>query len=188
MVYERKLTSPAREPETYKTQICRFVEGDRILDVSDMLSCDPRRNKVAMTIVEFDGSFRATKRVRHYVDADDFKLICHDILSGCLVQFHDSKGSIHADAVESRVLTIKRAGRSTGPIVFQIDNGVGEPKINGTVAMANVTQSLCIALPRRDARKLALTVFDYIRQWETVNFRRRQETRSVPQVGPVDAN
>jgi hypothetical protein len=170
---------PARDPEIYRTQIFRFVEGDRILDTSDMLSTEPRRNKIALTIVEFDGSFRCTRRVRHYVDVDDFKLVCHDILAGGAIMFHDRKGSIHSGYTEARTLTIKRAARAKEPCTFQIDNGIGQPQPDGTVAMREVTGALAVSLSRWEARKLALAALDYIRQWETVNFRRRQEARTV---------
>jgi hypothetical protein len=169
----------SRETDVYRTQICRYVEGDLILDISDMLSPEPRRNKVALTIVEFDGAFRVSRRVKHYVDVDDFKLVCHDIIEGTMTRFDDYKGSIHADSVEARVLTIKRPGKAQDPIVFQIDNGVGEPRLDGTVAMRQITESMVVRVPRWEARKLAMTALDYIRQWETFHCRRWQEARAV---------
>ena len=78
-----------------------------------MLAFDAKRSKLAFTLVEFDENFKATQRVRHYVDADDLKLVCHDLLAGTFTQFEDQKGSAHDDYTEARVLSFKKR-RSTG--------------------------------------------------------------------------
>ena len=165
--------------EVTKIQIFRFVTKDKILDITDLLAFDPKRSKVAFTLVEFDEHNKATQRVRHYVDADDMKLVCHDLLAGTFTSFEDQKGSAHDDYTEARVLSFKKEAKYRQPYVLRVDNGQGEVYGQGQVKMIKATDSLTIQMPEFEARKLALTVLDYVRQWEMIHFRKRQDARTV---------
>ncbi len=165
--------------EVTKIQIFRFVAKDKILDICDLLAFDPKRSKLSFTLVEFDDAHKATQRVRHYVDADDFKLVCHDLLAGTFTQFEDQKGSAHDDFTEARVLSFKKESKYRQPFVLRIDNGQGEVFGSGQVKMVRATDSLTIQMPEFEARKMALVVLDYVQQWEMIHFRRRQEARTV---------
>ena len=50
--------------------------------------------------------------------------------------------------------------------------------------MVKATDSLTIQMPEFDARKMALVVLDYIRQWEMIHFRKRQDARTVTFTAP----
>ena len=166
--------------EVTKIQIFRFVAKDnKILDICDLLAYDPKRSKLTFTLVEFDDTYKSTQRVRHYVDADDFKLVCHDLLAGTFTSFEDQKGSAHDDHTEARVLSLKKETKYRQPFVLRIDNGQGEVYGNGQVKMVRATDSLTIQMPEFEARKMALVVTDYIQQWEMIHFRKRQEARTV---------
>ena len=165
--------------EVTKIQIFRFVAKDRILDITDLLAFDPKRSKVAFTLVEFDDNNKATQRVRHYVDADDFKLVCHDLLAGTFTGFEDHKGSAHDDFTEARVLSLKKETKYRQPYVLRIDNGQGEVYGQGQVKMIKATDSLTIQMPEFEARKLALVVLDYVHQWEMIHFRKCQDARTL---------
>ena len=165
--------------EVTKIQIYRFVAKDKILDISDMLTFDPKRSKLAFTLVEFDEHNKATQRVRHFVDTDDFKLVCHDLLAGTFASFEDQKGSAHDDYTEARVLSLKKEPKYRQPFVLRIDNGQGEVYGNGQVKMVKATDSLTLQMPEFEARKMALVVLDYVQQWEMIHFRKRQEARTV---------
>ena len=165
--------------EVTKIQIFRFVAKDKILDITDLLAFDPKRSKVAFTLVEFDEHNKATQRVRHYVDADDMKLVCHDLLAGTFTSFEDQKGSAHDDYTEARVLSFKKEAKYRQPYVLRVDNGQGEVYGQGQVKMIKATDSLTIQMPEFEARKLALTVLDYVRQWEMIHFRKRQDARTM---------
>ena len=167
--------------EVTKIQIFRFVAKDKRFWTSAICS---RSTRSAASWPSRSSSstsnYKATQRVRHYVDADDFKLVCHDLLAGTFTQFEDQKGSAHDDHTEARVLSLEEGSRSTGsPIVLRIDNGQGEVYGNGQVKMVNATDSLTIQMPEFEARKMALVVLDYIQQWEMIHFRKRQEARTV---------
>lgn len=171
--------------EVSRVQIFKQVAKDRLLDIGDMLSLDPRRHKIAVSLVEFDADYRAVSKVRHYVDVADAKLVCHDILTGVFTEWADYKGTPArgggdgADAgLQARVLTIRRDPKYRQPYVIKVDNGVGEQLPGGAVKMAQTTESLTILLSDWDARKMALAVLDYIRDWETINFRKRQEAQT----------
>ena len=118
--------------EVTKIQIYRLVAKDKLLDITDLLAFDPKRSKVAFTLVELDESNKATSRVRHYVDADDMKLVCHDLLAGTFTSFEDQKGSAHDDYTEARVLSFKKEAKYRQPFVLRIDNGQGEVYGPGT--------------------------------------------------------
>lgn len=165
--------------EVTKIQIFRFVAKDKILDLTDLLAFDPRRSKITFTLVEFDDNNKATQRVRHYVDADDMKLVCHDLLAGTFTSFEDQKGSAHDDYTEARVLSFKKEAKYRQPYVLRIDNGQGEVYGVGQVKMVKATDSLTIQMPEFEARKLALVVLDYIQQWEMIYFRKRQDARTL---------
>lgn len=165
--------------EVSKIQIFRFVAKDKILDITDLLAFDPKRSKLAFTLVEFDENHKATQRVKHYVDADDFKLVCHDLLAGTFTAFEDQKGSAHDDYTEARVLSLKKETKYRQPFVLRIDNGQGEVYGQGQVKMVKATDSLTIQMPDFEARKMALVVLDYLHQWEMIHFRRRQEARTL---------
>jgi hypothetical protein len=165
--------------EITRVQIYKYVTKDRVLDISDMLSLDTRRNKLAFTLVAFDENYKAQSRVRHFVDAPDFKLVCWDILHGTFGEWTDHKGSAHEEGMQARVLTLRKDPKYRQPYVLKIDNGVGEAVGNGAVKMVRATDSLTLLMPEWDARRMAQTVLDYVRDWETVNFRRRQEAQTV---------
>jgi len=165
--------------EITRVQIYKYVTKDRVLDISDMLSLDARRNKLAFTLVAFDENYKAQSRVRHFVDVPDFKLVCWDILHGTFGEWTDHKGSVHDEGMQARVLTLRKDPKYRQPYVLKIDNGVGEAVGNGAVKMVRATDSLTLLMPEWDARRMAQTVLDYVRDWETVNFRRRQEAQTV---------
>jgi len=165
--------------EIARVQIYKYVTKDRVLDISDMLSLDPKRHKIAFTLVEFDENYRATTRVRHYVDVPDFKLVCWDVLNGVFAEWTDHKGTQHEDGLQARVFTVRKDVKYRQPYVVKIDNGVGEALPGGAVKMVRATESLTLLMPEWDARRMAQTVLDYVRDWETINFRKRQEAQTV---------
>ena len=112
------MTTYENNGEISKIQIFRLFVKDRILDLTDLLAFDPRRSKIVVTLVEHNEANKATQRVRHFVDADDMKLICHDLLSGVFTSFEDHKGSAHDDYTEARVLSLKRETKYCQPYVF----------------------------------------------------------------------
>ena len=176
--YETKTDTGAGR-EVTKIQIFRLVAKDKLLDITDLLAFDPKRSKIAFTLVELDDSNKASSRVRHYVDADDMKLVCADLLAGTFTSFEDQKGSAHDDYTEARVLSLKKEAKYRQPYVLRIDNGQGEVYGQGQVKMVKATDSLTLQMPEFEARKMALVVLDYIHQWETIHFRKRQEARTI---------
>lgn len=162
-----------------RVQVYKHHTRDRVLDISEMLSLEPKRSKIAFTLVEFDDQHKATVRVKHYADASDFKLVCWDILYGSFDEWTDYKGTVYDDGIQARTLSLRKDTKYRQPFVLKIDNGHGEVLSGGAVKMVEVRDSLTLLLSEFEARKLAQTVLDYIRDWETVNFRRRQEAMTV---------
>jgi len=164
--------------ELNRVQIFKHGTKDRLLDVGDMLSLDPRRNKIVFSLIAFDDDYHVATRVRHYVDVADAKLLCFDMLHGFFTEWTDYKGSKSGDAFQARIMSVRKDAKYRQPFVIKIDNGVGEPLPGGAVKMAEVSDSLTLLLSEWDARKMALALLDYVRDWETINFRKRQEAQT----------
>jgi hypothetical protein len=81
--------------------------------------------------------------------------------------------------MQARVMTLRKDVKYRQPYVLKIDNGMGEAMESGAVKMVRATDSLTLLMPEWDARRMAQSVLDYIRDWETVNFRRRQEAQTI---------
>ena len=172
--------------ELTRVQVYRYVTKNRVLDIGDMLNIESRRSKIALTLVDFDENYRATTRVRHFADTPDFKLICHDILAGSFSEWTDHKGGPvrggdgqAEGALQARVLTLRKDAKYRQPYVWKVDNGVGEALTGGAVRLVRATESLTLLMSEWDARRMAQTVLDYIRDWEIVNFRKRQEAQTI---------
>lgn len=178
---EREMMNGGTGRDLTRVQIYKHVTRDRVLDISDMLNLETKRSKVAFTLLEFDENYKAKTRVRHYADVPDFKLVCWDILNGVFAEWTDHKGSPSHDGqgMQARVMTLRKDVKYRQPYVLKIDNGMGEAMESGAVKMVRATDSLTLLMPEWDARRMAQSVLDYIRDWETVNFRRRQEAQTI---------
>ncbi|MDX1931099.1 MAG: hypothetical protein SFU56_00695 [Capsulimonadales bacterium] len=165
--------------EISRVQVFKHVTKDRLIDVGDMLHLESRRSKIAFTLVAFDENFKSTVRVRHYADVSDIKLVCWDILHGTFSEWTDYKGSSTEEGTQARVMTLRKDPKYRQPFVIKIDNGRGETMPGGAVKMVQATDTLTLLLSEWDARRMAATIYDYIRDWETVHFRRRQEAQTI---------
>ncbi len=173
--------------EIARVQIFKQVTKDRLLDIGDMLNLEARRSKISFTLVAFDDNYKSTVRVRHYADVSDMKLVCWDILHGTFTDWTDYKGSVHDEGAQARVLTMRKDPKYRQPFVIKIDNGIGEMLPGGAVKMVQATDTLTMLLSEWDARRLAQTILDYIRDWETVHFRKRQEAQTIV-LAPADGS
>lgn len=173
--------------ELTRVRIYQHVTRDRVLDISDMLSLEPKRSRIALTLVEMNEHGKILGRGRFYADATDFKLVCWDILHQPFGEWTGKQGGIGSDCSEllARVVTIRKDVKYRQPYVLKIDNGVGEAMLDGAVKMINATASLTVLMPEWDARRMAQTVLDYIHQWEVVNFRKRQDAQTM--IIPADS-
>lgn len=179
-------------------KIFRYVTNKNILDIQDALHVDPRHSKIRLTLVEYDKNFKATAQVRHFADADMFKLVCWDILTRQfprtfalpdsyqhrgdpkgrpLARWTEHKGSPTEGGFEARILEVQYLDPQhwKNPYSFRILRGTGEQIGQGAVKMVQVQDEVSMLLPEVDARRMALTVFDYIRAWEMVNLRLRHK-------------
>jgi len=160
-------------------QFFRYVTKDKILDLTDMLSLEPKKNKIAITLLEYGPDFKAKVVLHHYVDPDAFKVVCWEILHGTFESWVDYKGSPAKEGEpEARVLSLKKDTRYRNPYILRLERGRGEVIGAGAIKMVGKPlASLTLLLPEFEAKRLALTTLDYIRAWEVINFRARQKAR-----------
>ncbi|MDQ7839465.1 MAG: hypothetical protein RDU83_00385 [bacterium] len=153
-----------------RPQIFRYVTKDKVLDIGDLLDPDPKRCKVRFILLQFGRDFKATTRALHYADADDLEVVCWDILHGTFREWTDHKGSVRDGTCLARVLSLRKDPKYDNPYVLQIRNGPGQVIGQGAVKLVKAEVTLSLLLSEFDARRLCLTVLDYIRAWKQVHF------------------
>ncbi len=153
-----------------RPQIFRYVTKDKVLDVGDLLDPDPKRCKVRFILLQFGRDFKATTRALHHADADDLEVVCWDILHGTFREWADHKGSTRDGTCQARVLTLRKDPKYDNPYVLQIRNGPGQVVGQGAVKLVRAEVTLSLLLSEFDARRLSLTVLDYVRAWKQVHF------------------
>jgi hypothetical protein len=137
-------------------RIFQFVTNRNVLEIQDLLHVEPRQGKIYLRLLEYDQNFKATAQVRHYADADMFKLICWDILTRQfprtfalpdthqyrgdpkyrpLAQWTEHKGSPVEGGFEARILEIQYQDpqQVKNPYNLRILRGPGERIGQGAV-------------------------------------------------------
>lgn len=161
--------------ELSRIKIYKHIANGVIFEIYDMLSVESKYNKVAFSLITLDEQKHMVTRVRHYVDVDDIKLVCLDLLIDKFVEFRDYKGSRHIDYSEARTLTLAKSSDTSSNVVLRIENGVGDIQANGAIRMERVTDAVSIELTEWEMRKIAIVLRDYIEQWELIHFRSRRD-------------
>jgi hypothetical protein len=172
--------------ENRSIQIFKLATNKAILDIQDCLNI----GKIRVVLVDYSDKSN-TKTLSHYVDIPAAKVVLGDILSGrfrsCYKdsRYTEYKGSPKGPDgnPESRVLQIgyfetDRQGRPMNyPYAIKIERGLGRVTDTGAVTMVGKpTESLYIMTSEFDMRRLAVTVLDYVRQYETIYFKQRRKT------------
>jgi hypothetical protein len=160
-----------------RPQVFRYVTKDKVLDIGDLLDPDPKRSKVRFILLQFGPDFKATTRALHYADADDLEVVCWDILHGTFQEWTDHKGSVRDGTCQARVLTMRKDPKYDNPYVLQIRNGPGQVIGQGAVKLVKAEVTLGLLLSEFDARRLCLTVLDYIRVWKQAHFAELAQAR-----------
>ncbi len=160
-------------------QIARCQAQDTILSVTDALDPSPGTSRVVFTLAHYDEQLHITQRVTTAVSTADVKLFCRDMANGMFTAFEDYSGQVHDDYTEARIFSLKRETKYRQPHVLRIDNGQGEVYGADKIKMVRTTNSVTFQMPEWDARRLAMTVMDYIRDWETLNWRKMQDACEV---------
>lgn len=105
-------------------------------------------NKIQIELVQLNQSNKAEKQTSFFMDLASSKVLMHDLWTGDIQEFKDAGVSN-----VQRYLTVSKL--DTGAIGFKIDN-----KQNGDY------QSLAIGIGPTEARKLARTTLDFLRNYE----------------------
>jgi len=180
-----------------RIQIFKYDGRHCLLEIVDNLKLDTRASKVKIVAVKYDDNNRAISTVCHWMDTTEIKTLCKAIIDGRLLRlrgftaeqlaagevkvYEEFKGSKQPDQTwESRVLRIRYDQRAKLPYKIVITNGPGRPGPTGAVMPAgDATGDVMIPISLWDLSTLAGEVLDYIRDWETVNFRARQKANKV---------
>jgi hypothetical protein len=198
------ISAKVREPRS-RVQIFRHDAREKIFEVNDALSLTPDESKVQFVILEYTrggGVGSSKQQVRHWMDASVAKAVCSAILEGRLeslagvsaAQLKEAKpielySEMKGTNNESRILKIRLSPANDKPYQIAIVNGPGEVVGTGIVKPVSGARSadkvdLMVSFTRLELYKMAREVLDYIRDWEVVNFRKRQAARTITRLPP----
>lgn len=137
---------------------------DRTLEITDVLNVDASHSYIMLTL-QIVGSEKPGDVLCYPILAVDMKLVCHDILTG---NFSEWKAECNKNGLKT--IVIRKDPKYRSPWVIKIDRRFIEPLIMDT---------LTVMLFDWDARKMAQTVLDYIRDWGIIHFRKRQIAQEI---------
>jgi hypothetical protein len=192
-----------------RIQIFRHDGRDKIFEVNDALSFQPGDSKLQFVILEYargGGAGSGGKQVRHWMDVPVAKALCTAVLEGRIEQlgarplkaadvapgaptvelYSEMKGTNG----ESRILKIRLVPGNDRPYTIAIVNGPGEAVGNGIVKPVKSMPvqgdrhqqervDLMVSFTRLEFYVMARELLDYVQQWETINFRKRQQARMI---------
>ena len=154
------------ETQPERTRIHTVITRSAILHVEDALEI----GKLRLRLYRYRRGEGAEASAYHYLDVADARVLFSDLAWGRLRErFVDYKGSPTArdGGPLSRVLRVEDVGdQARNPIVFEIQNGPGEVIGEGAIKPAGEPDSkVAILMGRREARKLAFAVLEYLQAW-----------------------
>jgi hypothetical protein len=162
-----------------KIRIEEYRTKDRILYIHDMLNVEAKRSKISIELHETDQNGNIVTSVYHVAKHTDVKLLCHEIIMGQFAEWYDIKASVVEEKTRVRTITIRKDSKYRQPYILKVENGLGEINQDGIIIMTNVVNSLTLLFPEPEIKRIAMNLLDYIRDWETINFRKRQEAMTV---------
>ncbi|MFT9488299.1 MAG: hypothetical protein ACH0QD_13175 [Tepidibacillus sp.] len=172
-----------------REQIFVVKTNKNVFEVLDGLNAkEPKFNKIQLNLVNHEAN--PSVFVSHSINPDILKVVAYEILSGTFTKYEEYKGSAtskRADGKpEARILRItKRQSSKPGeeiryPYAIQIDIGEGQVIGQGAVKMIKKEQSVNMLLSEMDMKRFAVTVTDYIRNFEQFyQFKKYQGNKSA---------
>ena len=173
-------------------QVTRLDTKGKILDIQD--ATNYKRNeevwdmfeKVVLNVTEY-GEGKESINLKHFLDLDDFMLLCHDVIGQKPLDFQDFKGSKsdkYETGYEARTLVVQswpEGNHGKGAYTFTFASGAGVPGDKGQVSMAKgatVKQvKMVLAIP--EARRALLYAYNYFNS-KTTAFLARNYTELYP--------
>jgi hypothetical protein len=160
-------------------QIAKLATNKAILDFTDGLSKDQKRNKIVINLVDYSKTPHVV--LKHFINPDMAKVLALEVLQGTFSRtfpraYTEYKGNPKPEGPpEARVLSIKfEATANDGtekkyPYSIQIDRGDGEVLHTGAVKMIAKKESAMISASIPDMKRIMVQLLDYIRAWESNN-------------------
>lgn len=175
-----KVETREYDGKTFKSvQITRLDTKGKILDIQDTISYikdgefEPFE-KVVLNCTEY-GTGKESVNVKHYMDLDDFLVLCWDIINKREVGFEDFKGSKsskYKTGYEARVLKVAswpQGDNGNGAYTVTFESGPGVAGDKGQVSMekgADITQvKMILKIP--EARRAFLYAYNYVNNKQT---------------------
>jgi hypothetical protein len=160
-------------------QISKLATNKAILDFTDGLNRDPKRNKIIINLVDYSKTPHVV--LKHFINPDMAKVLALEILMSTFPKtfpkgYVEYKGNPRPNGPpEARVLTIKfetTAGDGAEkryPYTIQLERGDGERLPTGAVKMVAKKEGAMISASVPDMKRIMVQLLDYIRCWEARN-------------------
>lgn len=161
-------------------EIGRIATRSHALSIRDRLSPEPENSRVEISLAEYNEQKQLIGHVSLKLSPDALKLIAYDIVNRAFesetiqLPFANPQGG----GVILRGLRLSRKKEQWSPYLLEMSDGLGERTANG-YKVSEVKTKVIMTMDEKQTRCLFLAIYDYIRDWETVNFRRRQEALSI---------
>lgn len=162
-------------------EIVKTMVGASVLCVRDRMSLDRSKSMVTLALAQWGKNQTLEGSLSLPIPAASMKLWALDIIERRfeVASFQIPFADPESGGTILRVVRISRDPKAQwGPYKLQMLQSLAEKTGNGYKPVEEQV-NLVMSIAEEDARRFFLSVYDYIRDWETVNFRRRQEAQSI---------
>lgn len=162
-------------------RIFTHASAHLILHIEDVLDL----GKVALDLWQFTKGNGASKHICCYIDANDARLIAHQIIVGGLTKWQDYKGGANKSTGEivSRVTNLEWTTTDRGNTGLRVNLATGPGRLNETRAVmpAGKLDSLTTFIPAVDALSMALAIREHLQAWAAATYYARKDDLWKPE-------
>lgn len=165
--------------EITAVEIGRISTRSHALSIRDRLSVNHEESRIEFSLAEYNEQKQLIAAVSIKVDPAAVKLMMLDIVN----KFFDAQSITlafagHDGGTILRGLKLSCKRGASVAFTLELNDSLGERGPNGYKVTEQRARVL-MTFDETQMRVLATNLYDWIRDWETVNFRRRQEASTI---------
>lgn len=165
--------------EITAVEIGRIATRSHALSVRDWLSVNHEESRIEFSLAEYNEQRELVGCVSIKVDPAAIKLMMLDIVN----KFFDAQSITLPFANRTGPLilkSLKLSCKRSASVAFALEltDNFGERGPNG-YKITEQRSRVLMSFDDTQMRVLATEIYDWIRDWETINFRRRQEAQTI---------
>jgi hypothetical protein len=162
-------------------EIAKIMVGDSVLSIRDRLRLEPGKSLITFALATWGEGQTLEGSLQLHLPASLVKIWSYDILDRRfeVESFQHQYADPESGGALLRCIKLGRNPKEAwGPYKLQMVQSLAKKTSRGFEA-TDEQVNLLMAIGEPDARRLFQATYDYIRDWETVNFRRRQEASTI---------